>query len=175
MTELENEISRALRPLIGLKLSVARNAGNMKVLHFGDLRRTDRGLLGKYALHINCPWRMEHDGRIVTGSADFYIRADDNEDEEWEPGTVTGHLQNQILAELFQGYDAETRSYTNQTDHFWVTDVSSDRVGGVQIRFTGNYQIMLFPCASRGEEWRLLEPGSEKAHFVIDASVARLK
>lgn len=175
MSDLDNAIRTALRPLIGLKLSVARNAGNMKVLHFGDLRRTDKGLIGKYALHIQCPWRIERDGRIVTGWADYYIRADNNDDEEWEPGAVTGHLQNQIVADLLQEYDAETRSYTNQTDHFQVTEVSSDEFGGVQIHMTGNYQIVLFPCASRSEAWRLLEPGSETPHFVVEAGIARLE
>ncbi len=175
MPELMGELSTVLHALVGLKLSIARNAGNMKVLHFGETRRTDKGLVGTYALHIQSPWRMEHAGRIVTGSGDYYIRADNNDNEDWEPGTVTGHLQNQILEGLLQGYDAETRSYTNTTEQFSVTDVASDSFGGIQIQMTGNYRIVVFPCASRGEDWRLLEPGANRPHFVVEAGSVRLE
>jgi hypothetical protein len=119
--------------------------------------------------------RIECDGRIVTGWADYYIGADTNDNRDWEPGTVTGHLQNQILAELLHGYDNETRSYTNETDLLLVTDATSDSLGGIQVQLTGNYRIVLFPCASRGEEWRLLEPGSDTPNFVVEAGCTRLE
>ena len=77
-TDLKEEINTVLRSLVGLKLSIVRNAGNMKVLHFGDAIRIDAGLVGKYALHIQRPWRLERDGRVITGWSDYYIRADDN-------------------------------------------------------------------------------------------------
>jgi hypothetical protein len=147
----------------------------MKVLHFGNLRRTDKGLFGEYALHIQCPWRIEHGVRIATGWADYYLPADDNHDEHWEPGMITGHLQNQVLADLLKGYDSETRSYTNETEYFHVVSLNPDEFGGVRIHLTGDYQIVLFPCASRGEHWRLLEPGSEKPHFVVEGGLVRFE
>jgi hypothetical protein len=49
----------------------------MKNFHFGDLRKRDKSFVGRYALHIQCPWRIERAGRIVTGSVDFYERARD--------------------------------------------------------------------------------------------------
>lgn len=143
------------------------------MLHFGNLRHTDRGLVGRYALHIQCPWRIEGGNQIVVGSSDYYSRADDNLDASWEPGTVTGHLQNQILGTLFEGIDVDGRSYINQTAHFEVTKVSSDCFGGAMVFFTGGYVLVLFPSGSRGEAWRLFEPGSESPHMVVEDGVAK--
>ena len=169
-------IIAALHPLIGRKLSITFNAGNMKGIHFGELRRLPDGrLVGEYALHIQCPWRLEHDGRVITGSLDYYVRADNNSDENWEPGTVSGHLQDQILSELLGGDDETSRSNANQTQHFIATEITSDSFGGCQIELSGNYRLALFPCASRNEAWRLLEPGVNKEHFFIEAGKALLE
>jgi len=158
-----------------LQLSIARNAGNMKGFHFGNRKRTARRLVGEYAIHIQCPWRMQYDGRIITGSADYYTRADDNDDPDWEPGTISGHLQNQILGRILQGFDAETRSHINETEYLFVTAVDADTFGGAEIHMTGGYDLVLFPCASRGEEWRLIQPGSDAPHFVVEAGAASLE
>jgi hypothetical protein len=70
LTSDEVEIRRSLTQLIGLKLAVARRAADMRVLHFGTIRpalKSDlpsrknkpRGSIGDFALHIQCPWRIE--------------------------------------------------------------------------------------------------------------------
>ena len=142
MRDTKGMITKALQPLIGRKLSVARNAGNMKLFHFGELRRRpDEGLVGEYALHVQCPWRLEQDGRVITGSLDYYVRADANPDPDWQPGAVAGHLQNQILSELLGGYDEKSRSYTNQTQQLMVINVTSDSFWGAQIELSGNYRL----------------------------------
>ena len=88
---------------------------------------------------------------------------------------MTGHLQNQILKEVLQGYDAATRSDMNTTDKFSVTSVAGDSFGGAQIEMTGYYRISIFPCASREEEWRFLEPSSGKQHSVIEAGSSHVE
>lgn len=172
---LYHQIETVLQRLIGLRLSIARNAGNMKVLHFGETTRLDSGLVGQYALHIQCPWRLDSREGIVTGSDDFYVRADDNPDADWEPGTVTGHLQNQILGELLQGYDPDTRSYINSTGGFTVQSVVADRFGGFEIQLSAGYRIFAFPTGSRSEHWRLVSPGGPPEHFVVANGAARFE
>jgi len=168
MSDIAREVKDALRQLIGLKLSIARNAGNMKVFHFGSLRREEpRRLVGEYALHISCPWRLEQNGRIITGWSDYFTRADDNDDEDWEIGCTTGHLQNQILAALLRGFDSQTRSYVNETEEFVVENVGSDQFGGLQIGMTGSYRLVILIAGSKDEYWRLLRPSSKEPQFVV--------
>jgi hypothetical protein len=164
---LQVEIESALKVLLGLHLSIARNAGNMKGFHFGKTTRRETGLVGQYALHIQCPWRLDSTSGVVTGSDDFYVRGDDNLDENWEPGTVTGHLQNQILAQLLGGYDQQTRSYISTEERLNVTSVRADGFGGFELELSGGYRIVVFPAGSRGEYWRLLSPGVSTAHVVV--------
>lgn len=57
-------ITASLRPLVGLPLSVARRAADLRGFHFGEMRPTRRGNGGAYVLHVQCPWRLENEGRI---------------------------------------------------------------------------------------------------------------
>jgi hypothetical protein len=175
LENLQTQIASALQKLTGSRLSIARNAGNMKVFHFGETRLFNSQLVGRYALHIQCPWRLDGIEGIITGSGDFYVRADDNSDAEWEPGVVTGHLQNQILLQLLQGYDPKTRSYVNATDGFIVQSVIADGYGGFEIHLSGSYRIVVFPTGSRGEQWRLVFPGAEAEHFVVSGGAGHFE
>lgn len=76
------EILRTITELIGLKLAIARRAADLCVLHFGTMRLTPesiipstkdkpRGMVGDFALHIQCSWRIESDAEIVTGHSDL--------------------------------------------------------------------------------------------------------
>ena len=89
------ELTQALASLIGLRLCMVCNTGNMKQFHFGDPWHYRGRMVGQVVLHIQCPWRLERDKQPITGSADFYVRADDNEQSDGESGSPTGHLQDQ--------------------------------------------------------------------------------
>jgi len=52
MTTIADEITAHLQPLIGLELSIARRAADMRVFHFGRIRKVEKGTVGDYALHI---------------------------------------------------------------------------------------------------------------------------
>jgi hypothetical protein len=157
-----------MESLVGLKLTIVRNAGGTKVFHFGG-PVSDKGcMVGKWALHVQCPWRLERAGRIVTGLADYYAPAEDNKDEFWDPDSAaTGHLQDQILGDLLGGFDPNTRSYLNQTDGLRVEHAACDSFGGARIDLAGGYRLVIFPVGTRGEQWRLFEPGSDSPHLVL--------
>src|SRR6185437_7812524 len=42
---------RRLKPLIGLRLSIARRAADLRVFHFGAVSAVDGGTVGQFALH----------------------------------------------------------------------------------------------------------------------------
>jgi hypothetical protein len=68
---VEHQIFSALQPLKGLRLSIAHHAGNMRMFHFGAIRRRAKGIVGEYALHVSCPWRIETEDKILTGISDW--------------------------------------------------------------------------------------------------------
>ena len=89
----QSEIENALRPLIGLKLSIARRAADLCNFQLGDIRTAapgirpgPRGTVGEYALHIQCPWRIDGPGGIVTGRPDLWmLPSGEYPPDGWEP------------------------------------------------------------------------------------------
>ena len=156
-----------LECLVGQRLCIARNAGNMKNFHFGKTWVRDGCTMGQFALHIQCPWRLEGGGRILTGSGDYYVRADENQDPDWEPGMQTGHRQDEVLKTLFGLKsdalpDAEKPILT-------VLDARSTIFGDIELVLSFGYRLVIFPASSREEEWRLLPLANEGPHSVWTA------
>src|SRR5271165_3466355 len=79
------QVIAALSQIIGLPLTAARRAADMRTFQFGTLRPVDRGSVGDFALHVQCPWRVEGPYGIVTGRWDLRVPLDDNAplDEKW--------------------------------------------------------------------------------------------
>ena len=164
-TASEGSIPGLLSVLVGLKMCIARNAANMKVLHFGQTRKVNGNTVGEFALHVQCPWRIEHEGRILTGSADYYCRASDNRDDKWEPGNYRGHLQNEIIGRIMT-LDPATKSYFNQGDAMVVTRAHCSDFGDIELDLSGEYRLRAFPSSSQAEEWRLIRPDDDKSQYV---------
>ena len=107
--QIVDQIVMQFSPIIGLKVSVARNAGTMKVFHFGEPRpHPSGGTMGLFALHVQCPWRIVSPNGIIAGSADYWYPADPNSLlRNWKAGGSEPSLQEKRLLDLFQGYDPE--------------------------------------------------------------------
>src|SRR5258707_7570300 len=59
----------------------------MRAFQFGQLRPVDRGSVGDFALHVQCPWRIEGPDGIVTGRLDLWEPVEDNpkrDTEAWD-------------------------------------------------------------------------------------------
>jgi hypothetical protein len=80
------QVITALSQLIGLPLTAARRAADMRTFQFGKLRAVDRGSVGDFALHVQCPWRIEGPGGIVTGRLDLWEPVEENApfDDDWD-------------------------------------------------------------------------------------------
>ena len=59
MLSLKERVREHLAPMVGLPLSIARRAADMRVFHFGKVSEVSGGTVGEFALHIQCPWRIE--------------------------------------------------------------------------------------------------------------------
>ncbi len=101
----------------------------MRVLHFGRIRKVEKGTVGEYALDIQCPWRIEGPEGIVTRRSDLWEAAEDPPDIDWETWDYeeNENLQDRRIGEMLKGYDPDTRSFVNATGWFVVEAVQGDR------------------------------------------------
>jgi hypothetical protein len=142
----------------------------MRVFHFGEIREVDRGTIGQYALHIQCPWRIDGPNGIITGRLDLWEHASGKAmPDEWEPST-DDNLQDLRLGELLGSYDAKTRSHVNITKRLVVERVQASNVGDLDITLSGGYRLLVFPAGSKGESWRIFEPDKDSPHFVVEGN-----
>lgn len=168
---MKDEIDEATRCLIGLEVSHLGFAGNMRGIHFGELRRRKGHFVGAYALHLQCPWRLERAGIRLTGFHDYYSPASDNTDEAWDPNSGRGSLQAEVLRTVFRlnhGDHERREPATGKAGSRKVVSVRGDRFGGLLIAFSGGMRLRVFPAGAAGEHWRLFQPGKKAGHFVID-------
>jgi hypothetical protein len=152
-----------------LRLAIARRAADLRNFQFGRVRAVRSGTVGEYALHVQCPWRIEGPEGIVTGRADLWEPAEPSPEIDWDTWDYERdeNLQDRRLAALLAGYDPETRSFVNEADYLVVEDVQADDCGGAVIWLTGGYRLALFPAGTRGEDWRVFRPGTGGPHFVV--------
>jgi hypothetical protein len=154
----QNRLETCLQVLVGLPLSIVRNAADMKVFHFGKIvpHPSGRGTIGSYALHVQCPWRFVDNNMVVTGTSDRFIEsAEGAQVNDADPRS--GNLQLIKIASLLRGYDAETKSIVNATEDLVVLGVNTDSYGGADLSLSGGYRLQIFPDGSLGEDWRFVD------------------
>ncbi len=157
--DTQQQAIAALTQLIGLSLSAARRAADMRTLQFGTLCPVDRGSVGDFALHIQCPWRIEGLDGIMTGRSDLWEPVESGPDidrEAWDyekgPNLQDAQLE-QLLAQHGQS--------------LVVREVDANDFGDATVAFDGGYVLRLFPAGTRSEDWRLFRPATDDPHFVI--------
>lgn len=174
MSSFADMVRHELQHLIGLKLSRMALAADMRTIQFGNTEaRMGGGVVGEYALHVQCPWRLENDTRIITGNDDLYFpskRSDQlAESFDWEKG---GSLQDEALRDLLGGYDPDTGQIVNSTNLLTVDAVQTDVSGGFCLSLSGGYRFLVFVNGTQREAWRLFKPSKDGAesnekHFVV--------
>src|SRR5207247_574846 len=116
MSNLAARIEQELSPLIGLRLSATHRAGPMRMFDFGELRTIGSRLrgsdsvrrVGQFALHIQCPWRIEGPEGFVTGLSDLWQPIDPGPNfdvNEWDPteDADPANLQDRTIDALLEG------------------------------------------------------------------------
>ena len=170
---MPQSVHSAVQPLVGLRLSIARRAGSMRGFHFGAVSEDESGSWGEYALHLQCPWRIDGPRGVVTGQGDLWEHPTlelPPEDWSYEGGNS---LQDVRLGALLGGRDERTRSWVNlKAEALIVTRVLGQESGELTLTLSGGFTLRVFPDTSRDEAWRLLARGGDGAHYVFpdDAS-----
>ncbi|KVL28721.1 hypothetical protein WS97_25585 [Burkholderia territorii] len=151
MLNTRKEIERRLVVLCGLDLSGVNRAADMLTLGFGPLSEVKnfKGVVkhvGKWALHVQCTWRLERTNGTVATREDLC-----GSDE-------TAHSTVDRLRELLVG-QGPTR----------VEGVSVDDEGGIVISLSGGFSLIVLSDGVKDEEdWRFFAPGAEMPHLVIE-------
>ena len=116
-------------------------------------------VVGDYALHIQCPWRITLGNSVVVGRGDIFCTPEETnepppDDFDWQ----TGNRFDRVVLQLFQ----------NESRQFTVRAVEAGEAGSLAIGLEDGYKLEIFPHDSDSvEHWRLLKPHTEEAHFVV--------
>ncbi len=161
----------AIDALVGQNLAIVRFYANMVGFHFGDIRPHSRGgTVGSWALHVNCPWRIDTSSGTVTGNYDRWdYQNPDNVPEHWTPESGNS-LRDRKLSELF-GPPDESQSWSGMKGKFTVVSVISSEFGDVTIQMSEGLSIKIFPAASCAEAWRFFSPGDDLPHLIYPANI----
>jgi hypothetical protein len=166
---MQREIEHALEVLVGLPLWGPQRAVNMLSIQAGSERAATTPHLpatGELALQIFCAWRLTSGGTIAAGSGDLYTPADaeaDLDTFDWEePGATWWDLR---VLELFSDRGPTSR----------IVRVSADAIGGFTLECASGVRLEVFPSSSPAphvdtEFWRLIRPGSDAPHFVVETT-----
>lgn len=146
----------------------------MLTLQFGPLRQDigplgNRRLIGAWALHIQCAWRLEVGSSIYTGRSDLWEpETEPGDDFDWQTWDFeAGNLRDKRMSLLFGDALDNPGVAAKPRDRIVVEDVQADNFGGARILMSQGYCLNIFPDGTRSEDWRFFswEEGSE--HFVV--------
>jgi hypothetical protein len=166
------DLGSCLQVLVGSPLSIARNALDMMIFHFGAIspHPSGTGTVGTYTLHIQCPWRLTAGSKVYTGTSDRFLGPAEATEVNDDP--KSGNLQLVRMGALLKGYDGATKSFVNATDQLVVLEVNVDAFGGADLVLSGGYHLEIFPDGSLEEEWRFVEV--QGRHVVVQAGEVRI-
>jgi hypothetical protein len=179
---VDERVGRELDKLVGLDLAGAGRAADMRMFDFGPRRpKTSRHrperpavMVGEFALHIQCPWRVEGPGGIVTGRADLWeplagCKGHDLEGYQRYDYDQEPNVQDLRVAEWLGDPDAvEQRRVPAARRKLVVLAVRATPCCGAEIDLTDGYRLTLFPDGSVGEDWRIFRPHEKDGpHFVV--------
>ena len=164
----KNHARTLLGKLIGLPLWAAGRAGNLEWFQFGaqhtvidEFRGTEK-VVGEYALHVQCAWRIIGSSGIEVASHDRYYPASgeaniDLADFEWDrPGK---NKCDEKISALFA---------LRESEPFIVTNVEIDSVGSIRLMLGETYALEVFPDSSLSrEQWRLFQPYQNADEIVL--------
>jgi hypothetical protein len=143
---LEKEIAIALAPLQGLVAWGPARAASMLTLQLGEPRAdtsaTGRSrVIGEYALHVQCPWRLTEGARMVVGSGDLFTPAMADAD----PATFNWDVKGATW------WDYQWRDFASKHASLRVDSIFTDPFGGFRLLCSGGVAFEVFPSTSVAE------------------------
>jgi hypothetical protein len=162
---LNDKLQTALQALIGLPLWSAGRAVNLIWLQFGNKHRVTNRFgepktktVGDYALHLQMPWRMTQEGKVLVGFQDLFapaVRASRSSFDWRIPGATR--------------CDRRLKAQFGRNKQPWIVQrVEADSLGGIRMSFENGAVLETFSATTtQGEIWRLFQPYTEAPHTVV--------
>lgn len=165
---VRRSIDEATAPLQGRALWNCTRAADLASFQFGEKLETTnfkgkKVIVGEYALHVQCAWRLARADRVVVGSVDVYYPPDLTSEEippgfDWDKGL---NRRDMLLSLLFE--DGKRQ--------FIVRRVDVGNAGSLFIGMDEGISLEVMPNSSlAGEHWRVFRPRSPEPHFVFSGS-----
>lgn len=108
----------------------------------------------KYSLHVQCPWRIYQEQRIIASNNDIYVlnpEFDNNEDVEWD--TIGANLFDRFIKKgLMKG--------------LLVENILLSEMNDLTIKFSKRISFENFVNTDREECWRFFKKGWNE-HLVV--------
>lgn len=152
--------------LVGLQLSVIRRAADMVMLHFGPMRphASGRGTVGDYALHVQCPWRLDGPTETITGRDDLWEYGGPGEGPEDWTYDKGRSLQDERLTAYFGSPDHKG-GWLIEKPRLLVVTVEASPRGDLNISLSEDHELIVFPAGTGEESWRFFATAGD--HHVV--------
>ena len=160
------QIQEATAVLKGKPLWGCTRAADMASFDFGARRQVQgrRGttIVGEYAFHVQCTWRITQEEELLVGSHDLFYPEDYEDDSkdlppdfDWDRDPTR---RDKLIRLLFD----------NGTREFIVQTIQVGAAGSLHIALSDGISLDVFPDRSLvREHWRLFRPGVDERHFVF--------
>jgi hypothetical protein len=162
---MKERIEQTLSLLVGLPLTNIYRTLNLEMFDFGEQRTvlTRQGQekkVGKYALHVQCAWRITNSTRVVVASRDRWYMGDGSkdipDDFDW---SLPGNRCDKRISSFLEA---------NAAEPLVIESIEADHVGGTKLRLTNGFALEIFPDDSFDDEyWRFFQPSTSTEHFVV--------
>lgn len=140
----------------------------MRGFHFGAITEGLDGSWGEFALHLQCPWRLEGPAGFVTGQGDLWEHATLSlPPEGWSYESGDSLADARLRTAIGRSAPIDSQAKGGSERRLVVEAVQASEFGDITLSLSDGYVLRVFPDTSRGEAWRLLRPKGEEEHFVF--------
>ena len=150
--------------LIGKKIYRVGRAAAMCWIHIGKpvkiMTRSEMRVVGEYALHIDCPWRLltKYRSEIVLGSADIFCPSSSNEQDQNFVWDVQGN-------NLF---DEKAERIFSKLSEIIIQSAEMSPINDLTLTLSNGLLLQCYVNQSSDEEcWRLFKPNQNAGDLIV--------
>ena len=130
----------------------------MECLKFGVKTNDKNQNIGEFGLHIQTDWRIINEHNILVGSDDLYEPESENQSES-DFDYEMGNLRDEKLEKIIN------------SDYLIVSEIRTDRFGGLYIQFKNQSELQIIPTNSSESEynefWRLINNRKPETKHIV--------
>ena len=166
------DITRALAVLVGASLIRSARFADMEAFRFGPLidtesRTGDPRRVAAYALHVQCPWRIVFEDRIVVGYSDMSDPPLGTDRLDFDPNSAPITRRDELMTQFFASRLEQPRI---------VVACTASPLFDLVLELDDGCRLELFPenhtGAEESEFWRFMLPDGR--HLVVSADGAEV-